>query len=338
MRRTELDLCRITACLMVLLIHTSAEIYHNCPIDSAAFAPLMALSTMARGSVPVFFMLTGALFLSRETIDLRQFFKKHVLVLIGLYFLWSLLYALAVRFAAGSFGSVYDFFYDVAAGYYHMWFIPAMVLCYLFLPPLSCAIHGKKLDIRYPLFLFFFLGLFLANCNLTPDTALILNRLTLFFRLEFFPYLGYAVWGYWLSRREFSSRWLYIAPIIFVLCTAITTVGNLWYSGYKGEADGWLFSYFSLPSFIQASAIFCFFLALKGRRFRGEKLIRALSDCTLGVYLMHPLLINLLEQLGLSASLERPVISLLLFTLVLAVVCFTLTAIAKKIPGIRKLL
>ena len=69
MRRTELDLCRIAACLMVLFIHTSAELYHICLLDSPAFLSLSFISTMMRGSVPVFFMLTGALFLSRERLE-----------------------------------------------------------------------------------------------------------------------------------------------------------------------------------------------------------------------------------------------------------------------------
>ena len=78
MRRTELDLCRLTACIMVLLIHTSAALYHICPLDASAFVPLSLISTMMRGGVPVFFMLTGALFLNRETLALRLIPKSQL--------------------------------------------------------------------------------------------------------------------------------------------------------------------------------------------------------------------------------------------------------------------
>lgn len=338
MRRTELDLCRITACLMVLFIHTSAQLYHICPIDQPAFVPLSFISTMMRGGVPVFFMLTGSLFFSREDLALKGFLKSHVLRLLGLFFFWSLVYALGSRLAAGNFGNTYQFFYDLVKGHYHLWFLPAMALCCLFLPVAHAAIRGGRLLTGYLLFLFFGVSILCANCNLTPDTALILNRITLNFSLEYLPYLGYAVWGYWLSRQDFSKRWLVAAPLVFLLCTAATTYGNIWYSHYKQTADGWLFSYFSLSSLTQATMVFCFFQAMKRYRFKHPRLWAALADCTLGVYLLHPMLINILELLGLPITLNRPVSSLLVFTAVLAAVCFAMTALGRRVPVIRKLL
>ena len=323
---------------MVIVIHTSAEVYHLIPLATPAFVAVSAICTAVRGSVPVFFMLSGALLLDREATGRRPYLGKHALRLTGLFFLWSLLYALGSRLAAGSFGSAYSFFYDLAAGHYHMWFLPAMIVCYLFMPPVSCALRGERLAPRYLLLLFFTVVLLCANMNLTPDTALILNRLTLHLRPEYLQYLGYAVWGYYLSTRRFGRRWLYIAPAVFLAVTALTTAGNVWYSIYKGGADGWLFSYFSLPSFLQASSIFCFFLALKDRDFKAVPLVTYLSDCTLGVYLMHPLILNLLERLGLTVDPAFPVSTLLLTTAVLAIACFALTAAAKKIPGVRRLL
>lgn len=338
MRRTELDLCRLTACLMVLFIHTSAELYHSCPLDSPAFLSLSFLSTMMRGGVPLFFMLTGALFLSRPALPLRRFLKTHVLRLLGLFCFWSLVYALGARLVAGSFGDPYQFFFDLAKGHYHLWFLTAMALCCLFLPVAHAAMHEGRLSGGYLLFLFFGVSILCANCNLTPDTALILNRVTLNFSLDYLPYLGYAVWGWWLSRQRFGRPWLIIAPAGFLLCTALTTWGNVWYSHYKAVADGWLFSYFSLSTLTQATMVFCFFQALKGRPFRRAGLLAGLADCTLGVYLLHPMLINILQALGLPMTLTRPMSSLLVFTVVLAAACFALTAAGKRIPLLRKLI
>lgn len=338
MRRTELDLCRLTACVMILFIHTSAALYHICPLDAPAFLPLSLISTMMRGGVPVFFMLTGALFLERETLDLRRFLKSHVLRLILLFAFWSLAYALGSRLAAGTFGDWYTFFFDLARGHYHLWFLTAMALCCLFLPVAHAAIHKGQLKGEYLLFLFFGVSILCANCNLTPDTALILNRITMDFSLDYLPYLGYAVWGWWLSRRHFGKQWLVIAPAAFLVCTALTTWGNIWYSNYKEVADGWLFSYFSLSSLTQATMCFCFFQALKGREFGHPRLWAALADYSLGVYLLHPLFISILEALGLSMTLEAPVLSTLGFTAALLAVCFAAVALGRKIPVIRKLI
>ena len=338
MRRTELDLCRIMGCLMVLVIHASAEIYQRCPIDSAPFVPLNFISTAVRAGVPIFFMLSGALILSREQMDVPKFLKKHALYLTGIFFLWSFIYALLSRVVSGEFGTLHKFIYSVVAGHYHMWFIPAMVICYLFMPPAHALIHEKKLSEKYLLALFFGLVLLSDNMNLTPDTAPILHKITLNFSLDWLGYMGYVIWGWWLTTRKLPKNTVWIAPVVFLACAIATSAANLWYSGYKGEADGWLFNYFSLPNFIQASAIFCFFLSLKDREFKRAKLVHTLADCTLGVYLIHPMMINVLELAGLGVSRDAPVKGLLIMCTVLALSCFALVFTAKRIPIIRKLL
>lgn len=338
MRRTELDLCRILGCLMVLAIHAGAEIYQRIHLYTFDFVVINFISTAVRGGVPLFFMLSGALILSKERLDVKKFLKNHALYLTGIFFLWSLIYALLSRVVSGEFGGVYDFVYSLIAGHYHMWFMPAMVVCYLFMPPAHALIHGQRLEAKYLLWLFFGLVLLTSNMNLTPDTAPILHKITLNFSLDWLGYMGYAVWGWWLAARKLPKNTVWLAPLVFLGCTALAAWGNHWYSNYKSTADGWLFSYFSLPSFIQASAIFCFFLSLRGRKFKQAKAIRALADCTLGVYLIHPMMINVLELAGLGISADAPVSGLLVLCLVLALSCFALVYIAKRIPIIRKLM
>ena len=336
MRRTELDLCRIFGCLAVLMIHAGADIYHETPLQSASFAALNFISTAVRGGVPLFFMLSGALFLSRPTLNIRRLLLRHALRLTGLYYLWSLLYAL-LRLAGGSLDPGPDFFYAVVAGHYHLWFLPAMVLCYLFFPPVHAALHSGGLDGRYLLGLFFGLGLLMVNLNLTPDPAPLLFRFTQNFSLDYLPYLGYAVWGWWLAGQKLPEKTRWLAPLAYLAVTLLAALGNRWYSGYKGEADGWLFHYFSVPSFLQASAAFCFFLSLGGTQLRGARQLAALSDATLGVYLIHPMMLNVLERFGIRVTPAAPVASLLGVFLILTVLCFSLTLIARRIPGLRRI-
>ena len=337
-RRYELDLCRICACVMVLVIHACSGVYHDCPLDSAAFVPLNFISTAVRGSVPLFFMLSGTLMLDRERLELRPFLRGHVLRLLVLFCFWSLLYAAGGRVASGSFGSLYDFACSVVAGHYHMWFLSAMIMCYLFMPVLHSALHGVKLDARWLSGVLLFTVLLMANFNLTPDPAPLLNRITLNFSFDYLAYLLYIILGWRLGQMSFGKRTLYTAPAVFLLCAALASACNRWYSNYRGYADGWLFSYFSLPNFIMAGALFCFFSALRGHKFRREKLIRELSDCTLGVYLMHPLVINILERFGIGIAAARPIPGSLGFTALLALSCFALTYIARRLPLVRRLL
>lgn len=338
MRRYELDLCRILGCLMVLVIHAGAQVYRECSVFSYGFIGLNIISTAVRSGVPIFFMLSGALLLAREQMDVKKLLKNHVLYLSGIFLIWSIIYAVLNRIVSGDFGTISEFLYSVVSGHYHMWFIPAMVICYLFMPPVHALIHGEKLSHKYLLLLFFALVLLPANMNLTPDPSPLLYRITQLISLDWLTYMGYAIWGWWLASKTMPKKTLWLAPLVFFLCVALTSAANLWYSVYRREADGWLFDYFSLPNFIQATAVMCFFLALKDLKFKHANTIRALSDCTLGVYLIHPLMINALEVLGIAASPVAPVSSLLAQLVVLAIACFALVAVAKRIPLLRKLL
>ena len=129
-----------------------------------------------------------------------------------------------------------------------------------------------------------------------------------------------------------------ISSAVFVVCTLLASKGNLWYSRLNNAPDGWLFHYLSLPSFIQATCIFCFFHAMREHEFRHTALIRTLSDCTLGVYLIHPLMIDILDRLHIGMTANYPTFSVLGFTVLLALISFTATFIARKIPIVKKLL
>ena len=95
---------------------------------------------------------------------------------------------------------------------------------------------------------------------------------------------------------------------------------------------------FSLPIFLQATASYCFFLALKGRRPRHEKLVTELSACTLGVYLIHPLMLNVFERVGLAVTPASPILSLLGVYVCLAAACFALVFILRKVPVLKRVL
>ena len=337
MRRTELDICRLLGCLAVLVIHASSEVYHVLPLETLDFVIYNFICTAMRGGVPLFFMISGALLLPRETMEPWRMLKTRTLRLLLLYCFWSAFYA-ALRSLTGVSSGLYEFAYAFFAGHYHLWFLPVMMLVYLYMPVVHAAIHGGGLDGRYLLCLFAFSGLLMNSLNLTVEPSPILFRIGLNFSLDYLPYLGYAVLGWWLAEKDWPKKTLWLAPLVFLLVTVAAARANRWYSGIQESADGWLFSYFSLPSFLQAVSLFCFCLALKGRSFRRAKLWHALSDATLGVYLIHPLLLNVFERFGLAVTRRAPISSLLLVCALLTPSSFALVLAARRIPILRRLM
>ena len=54
---------RVVAILAVLVLHTAAKQWYVLPVDSAGWQTLNVFDSAARFCVPIFFMVSGALFL-----------------------------------------------------------------------------------------------------------------------------------------------------------------------------------------------------------------------------------------------------------------------------------
>ncbi len=333
MRRTELDLCRITACVSVILIHAVSGFFDF----SARFSFVMFLASSLRGFVPLFFMVSGILYLRREELDPKKTVFPRALRLTALYFVWSAIYLLG-RFAAGQVSTADDLLDLLIQGYYHLWFLPAMVLCTLALPPVHSMLHGKKLDPVYPLLLVLAYPVLYTTVGYCFSRESKLFQLTRVFNREFFLYVGYALWGAWLDAHPMSKKLRWVAPPVWLLVSVLAAAVNIHSSMNRGYVDGVLFDSFSASTFLQATAILCFFLTWKDRPPRPGKLLPALSDAALGVYLIHPMLLGIVEKTGLLPENMEPLLKLTLLFLILLAVCFPLVMLAKKIPLVRKLM
>lgn len=336
MRRRELDLCRLVACFTVILAHSLGEFFWKVPLDSADFKIIIFLSSMIRGTIPLFFMISGILFLGRDRMNLKKTVQR-AFRLIGLFFFWSTVYALA-RLATGQVESPDAFLTLVIQGHYHLWFLPAMAICYFLLPLVHSAFHGKRLSLGYMLILLLLIPVVYKTSELFHGANARFFLLTRVFSLEYVPYVGYAIWGAWLDSRPMPKQLRWIAPLVWLAVSVLATLVNYRISLTAGWAEGRLFDSFSLSSFLQGSAILCFFLSWKGEGAGEGSLLPALSDATLGVYLIHPMLIALAEKLRLIPESLDPLLRLTLLFCFLTLTSFPLVILAKKIPLIRKLM
>ena len=61
-----IDVLRIIACFSVIMLHTSAQAWYSLPVDSGGFKIANSYDALFRFGVPVFVMISGALFLAPE--------------------------------------------------------------------------------------------------------------------------------------------------------------------------------------------------------------------------------------------------------------------------------
>ena len=282
MRRYELDLCRIFACLMIIMIHLSGSGWHIDPA-SADWRVYNFVHTAVRAGIPLFFMISGALFLSREELDWKHLLCHNLLRLLGVYVFWSMLYELNQQRLFHTYDSLLDFFIGMSYGHYHLWFIPAMVLVYLFLPILHGAIHGKPIPPSFILIVFLVVLVLKATLLLIPNPPLLLSQLLSKIDLGNLKYFVYMILGYWLSTKTYGRRTLIITPVVFFCVVFFMSLGNQWHARLTGQPSGWFTDYFALPIVIASCCVFCFFLCFREKLPHAVgNILQELSNCTLG--------------------------------------------------------
>jgi len=329
MRKGGLDLCRVIGCLGVVMIHTVMLFWDFDPA-SPVWAAYNALSASVRFSVPLFFLLSGALLLGRETLELKRHLRR-TLHFVLLFWLWSLICHGIDRLwlHVWNEGSFLD---AVSGGYYHLWFLPAMALCYCAMPLLHALVHAdRQAALRGAGVLAAILAA-LGLLRLTP-----LAPAARAFDFRYLLYLGYVLLGWALSRRKLP-KWVPAALVpAAVAAIAVTAHLNRLDALRLGQASTRYYGYLTVSAALGAAAVFALCLRCERLPAKAAAVLRRLSGCVFGVYLLHPLFIDLLR----SRHLDFTRFSALWF-FPLCYVCFLLlslavTALLRRIPGLRKL-
>ena len=334
MRRPELDLCRGIACLAVVLIHTVMLFWDFDPA-SPVWAVWNFLSLAVRFGVPLFFMLSGALLLGRERLDFRRHLRRigHLLLL---FYVWSAL----CRGLDACCGRVWTdgtpLPLQILQGYYHLWFLPALSLCCCALPLLHGLLHRDRENLRCGALLLAGAAL-VSALSLLPGLPLWLRALLSPYAPKRFFYLGYLLLGALLAKHRLSSRALWLLGLAALAALLFFARLNRLAALAAGAAVELWYGYLTPPAALGACFVFALCRHLEPWAQRHAEALQTLSDCTLGVYLLHPLLIDLLRGSGFAFGAHSALWLFPLCTLCFTLLPLGLTLIMKRIPGLKRL-
>ena len=132
-RRWELDIIRIIACAMVVVIHVAGYGMEIMNPGTWNWQVRNLVVSMTKCTVPIFFMMSGVLFLNRE-ISIKQLYKKYISHILMLWIIWSSFYAVIDYVAYIKNGKLRLFsfwnasFLDIIiSGFYHLCWL--LILC-----------------------------------------------------------------------------------------------------------------------------------------------------------------------------------------------------------------
>lgn len=335
------DLLRVVAIFTVVAVHLSAQHWPDVDVHSRAWFAFNLYCSLGKWSVPIFVMISGALFLGHET-DVHTILKKNVLRIAVVFIFWSGVYALIglVFRHYTPIGTLMQFF----QGHYHMWFLFMIAGLYLIVPLLQKFTCEESLT-RYFLLLAFLFTFLLPQMSLfcsffSPQLGNLINTVTMYTYL-YFP-LGltvYFVGGYYLSRREFSRREelvLYAAGIAGLI---FSVFGSLAYSRTQGAASDLFYTYNSLNNLLASVSIFVFarqHLNFPRMGDRARSVLRRLSKYSFGVYLVHPMVIELLQHFGIDTFSCNAFFSVPLLAVIVFAVSLAISAALNRLPFFKR--
>lgn len=337
-RLVHMDLLRILACFSVVMLHGAAQFWYDLPVTGAEWQIVNSYNAIVRFGVPIFVMISGAIFLSSDKeINIKRLYTHNILRLAIIYFVWSAVYGVfdCLR-SEWSVLSINDIMTEVYAGRYHLWYLPMIIGLYMLVPVLQKSLkHLDKKDVEYFLLLFLIIKIgktTILSLISTEWMGFLFGVVGLDGILE---YLGYFILGYYIARYGIEKKWhnrIYISGLA-------GAVINIVLSSYKAiqtdVTSAVVYDSFSLFTFFVVLAIFLFFHEKVGKtRFsaRACKAIKEISMATLGIYLMHLAVLEALQDVGIHSMMVAPIIGVPLISVICFLLCLPCAAILRRLP------
>ena len=326
---------RLFAAAAVVLMHTAAKQWLAVGPTGRDWAVLTVWDSLVRWPVPIFVMITGALFLPRKT-DLRQILRRYIPRTVAAFALWSGLCALyGLSRGAGREQTILNF----VTGHYHLWYLPFLCGVYLTIPFLQKIVTDEKLEGQL-LALSLGLGIFFPwICDtlaaLIPRLATPIRSIQNSLNYTFFlDLIGLLLLGHWLHRREISRKARGILYALGILGVAATAAATFWASGFLGGQSALFFDMKAPNTLLTAVALFVF------AKYNLKTLPRPVAlaaQCSFGIYLSHALVIDILNDFGIHALTRSPIWLTPALAAAVFAISLGITAVMRKIPVFGKI-
>ena len=118
------DYLRVLAMLCVMVLHCACRYWDAVDVNTHSFMAMNIYQGLVRWGVPVFMMISGALFLNRE-VPVSKLYSKYILRMVTAFAVWTVFYAFVSKEGEGSLAM------RLLKGHYHMWYIYIIILLYI---------------------------------------------------------------------------------------------------------------------------------------------------------------------------------------------------------------
>ena len=324
----QLEVLRVISCINVVLIHV-CNLYSRSfgDITSGEYVFSVVLNALARTSVPIFFMISGATSLGSHY-DFKKYVKKVVnmavvlLVASVLYRIWNIVY----------FDRAYDYhdIFDTPTKL-HLWYLYAYLGIMLMIPFLQSMMKNleKKYEILFVVIWFVFIIAYRVLDRLNMDIGYPLPIIGSTYYVGYFV-LGYLICKY-LKELTIKRVWLYVIRYGSLLITILL----MCYGSFsRNKHYDWYWQYRALFIALQSISMFILIASKepKKRTIFGRDFIKDIATLSFMIYLIHPFFLDIIKT-ELDYTKWSPYVAIPLGTLMTFVCAYLAAAIIAFVKG-----
>ncbi len=331
-RDKSLDVIKTIAILGTLMIHTTSVGFWGYEVGSADWLINNVWGAILRPAVPLFFMVSGCLFLNPDKdIKISNIYTKYICrILIALIF-WATLYELfdVVRVGAPISAAVKKIL--VFKHHFHLYYLHIILLVYAMLPITRVFVaSASKKQLEYALLLWVLLGIVYPFLRRFYPFN-VLSGIPAQYEINLaYSGVGYGILGYYLKKYplKVNSCLFYVFGI--VLTYGITTVMSVITN--KADAN---FLEATMPGvFLMAIGIFSFVVK---REWKSDWWLRT-SKASFCIYLIHDFFNIIFKKAGFTVLSFSPIISAPVIVLTNLLLSYLFYLLLSKIPIVKKYL
>lgn len=309
------DLIKAVATIFVVMIHVVATTVLNTDTGSSGWYWANIIDSFCRVAPPLFFMTSGAFLLTKNEPLLQFFIKRASKILIPTLF-WSLLYiTFRVLFSNYDF-SVSMIVIDIVmgSGYYHLWFLNAIIVIYLLTPLLRMIVVGNRKAEIFIVICMFALSWSGGYFGITPE-----------YFSNMLAYIGYFIAGhlFWSINTKPSAKLLLVAGVSYVAASVFTSYNTMNISISNSGFDGRYYGYSTINITMASFAIFIAMMQIKIDSCC-QNIILKISSYGFGIYLAHPLILRILgvDKIEMDLPYKQVLYGVVVFAISYFIVLF----------------
>jgi surface polysaccharide O-acyltransferase-like enzyme len=329
-----IDLLRCIAAFAVVAIHVLGplrELFGE--VATVEWLAAMGINSSTRWAVPIFMMISGALLIStQKPFVCSEYLPKRLMKVVIPFIAWTLIYAMVGGFSADSWQwtETVKILQESPNQpvWYHLWFFYDFIPLYFVIPFLQPLVKNTEPER---------MKLLIVSWGFL--TLMYFFKVETFLKESLILYTGYLLLGWYLFNRDNRPQ-LKLWLIAGISALVINFFGSWLLAHLNGKYSSFFMGYKSINTVLIGGMLFVVAQAYADSIKESLKpLIKTISKYSLGIYLLHPLLLIPVRELNngvydwfFSYWLAIPIITIL--TLIVSLVLVIALA---KIPLVNRL-